>query len=157
MKYHKDEIIRILQDDDEDQHYSVIINFSNLCDDHVEVTESLLMTSIRLLKVLDNALATVAAKLYDDLKTELCSQLGKTAFSLQYSLKKNMHTRFSVLPSCPGLYRLTVPRTSDANRLLCVNGTVVRTTSSKMLEYKKEYICTKCKHVFMVEVSLNDD
>ena len=56
------------------------------------------------------------------------------------------------LPSCPELYRDSVPRTSDVGRLLCVVGTVVRISASKMLEYKKEFMCTKCKHVFTVEV-----
>ena len=67
-------------------------------------------------------------------------------------MKKNIHARLTGLPTCPELYRHTVPRTSDSGRLLCVIGTVVRTSPSKMLEYKKDFICTKCKYLFSVQV-----
>ncbi|KAK8752353.1 hypothetical protein OTU49_005037 [Cherax quadricarinatus] len=66
-------------------------------------------------------------------------------------MKINIHARITGLPTCPELYRHAVPRTCDVGHLLCVSGTVVRTTAGKMLEYQKEFICTKCKHVFNVK------
>lgn len=33
----------------------------------------------------------------------------------------------------------------------CILGTVVRITVSKMLEYKRQYRCAKCKNIFTVE------
>ena len=32
-------------------------------------------------------------------------------------------------------------------------GTVIRTTLVKMLEFEKDFMCARCKHVFSVQVS----
>ena len=36
---------------------------------------------------------------------------------------------------------------------MTISGTIIRTTVVKMLEYARNYVCGKCKHVFTVEVS----
>ncbi|XP_042857902.1 DNA helicase MCM9-like [Penaeus japonicus] len=141
LKHHRDDLLTILESEDEDEHYPVIVNFLTLFEEHVEVAESLLASPIKLLPVLNAALIAAASRL-------LC-ELGSEKGDL--TLKTKLHARITGLPTCPELYRHAVPRTSDIGRLLCVAGTVVRTTTAKMLEYQKEFICAKCKHVFTVK------
>lgn len=56
------------------------------------------------------------------------------------------------LPACPELHRTSFPQNRDVKSLLRVCGTVTRITVPKMLEYRREYLCTKCKQIFEVQV-----
>ncbi|XP_063610994.1 DNA helicase MCM9-like [Penaeus indicus] len=141
LKYHRDDLLNILESEDEDEHYPLTVNFLTLFEEHVEVAESLLASPIKLLPVLNAALVAASSK--------LLSELGSEKNHL--TLKTKLHARITGLPTCPELFRHAIPRTSDIGRLLCVAGTVVRTTAAKMLEYQKEFICAKCKHVFTVK------
>ncbi|XP_045125419.1 DNA helicase MCM9-like isoform X2 [Portunus trituberculatus] len=141
LKHHREDLMEILEEEqDVEQHYPVFVNFLTMFEEHTEVAESLLTAPAKLLPVLDLSLFRAATKLLGELK-ESCSKL---------SMKTNLHARITGLPSCPELYRDRMPRTADVGRLLCVAGTVVRRTSAKMLEYQKEFMCAKCKHVFTV-------
>ncbi|XP_042214079.1 DNA helicase MCM9-like, partial [Homarus americanus] len=141
LKHHRCDILTIMEADNEDEHYSVIVNFLTLFEEHVEVAESLLASPVKLLPVLDMGLLRAALKVMDEVKGE----------KEDLSMKTNIHARITGLPTCPELYRHAVPRTSDVGRLLCVSGTVVRTTAAKMLEYQKDFMCIQCKHVFTVK------
>jgi DNA helicase MCM9 len=58
------------------------------------------------------------------------------------------------LPVCPELHRTIFPRNEDVGSFLRVSGTVVRITTSKMLEFQRDYICSKCKYTQTVKVIL---
>ncbi|KAJ8891487.1 hypothetical protein PR048_004015, partial [Dryococelus australis] len=55
------------------------------------------------------------------------------------------------LPTCPDLLRTTFPRNEDVGNFLQVSGTVVRIVTPKILEFQRDYICTKCKHSFQIQ------
>lgn len=55
------------------------------------------------------------------------------------------------LPVCPELTREHIPKSKDVGHFLSVTGTVIRTSSVKVLEFERSYICNKCKHVFVVK------
>lgn len=55
------------------------------------------------------------------------------------------------LPVCPELTREHIPKTRDVGHFLSVTGTVIRTSLVKVLEFERNYICNKCKHVFVVK------
>ncbi|NWW39056.1 MCM9 helicase, partial [Panurus biarmicus] len=55
------------------------------------------------------------------------------------------------LPVCPELTREHIPKSKDVGHFLSVTGTVIRTSSVKVLEFERSYICSKCKHVFIVK------
>lgn len=57
----------------------------------------------------------------------------------------------SGLPVCPELVREHIPKTKDVGHFLSVTGTVIRTSLVKVLEFEREYMCNKCKHVFVVK------
>jgi DNA helicase MCM9 len=58
------------------------------------------------------------------------------------------------LPVCPELHRTIFPRNEDVSSFLRVSGTVVRIKTSKMLEYQRDYVCSKCKYIQTVKVIL---
>lgn len=55
------------------------------------------------------------------------------------------------LPVCPELVREHIPKTKDVGHFLSVTGTVIRTSLVKILEFERDYMCNKCKHVFVVK------
>uniref|UniRef100_A0A3B5L7I4 DNA helicase n=1 Tax=Xiphophorus couchianus TaxID=32473 RepID=A0A3B5L7I4_9TELE len=59
------------------------------------------------------------------------------------------------LPVCPELTRHTIPRSRDVGHFLSVTGTVIRTSVAKVLEYERNYMCTKCRHVFKVQADFD--
>lgn len=61
----------------------------------------------------------------------------------------------TALPVCPELHRTVFPQSDDVGSFLCVTGTVVRTTVPKMLEFKRLFVCAKCKYKIHVKVSVN--
>ncbi|KAG7999789.1 DNA helicase MCM9 [Nibea albiflora] len=71
--------------------------------------------------------------------------------SKEYRMKHTPHARITGLPVCPELTRDTIPRSRDVGHFLSVTGTVIRTSVTKVLEYERDYMCTKCRHVFMVQ------
>lgn len=58
---------------------------------------------------------------------------------------------FPGLPVCPELTRDHIPRACDVGHFLCVTGTVIRTGTPKLLEFQREYMCAKCRHVFAAQ------
>lgn len=67
-----------------------------------------------------------------------------------YIIKNNVHCRIFSLPTYPDFHRTKFPQNNDVNKFLQVIGTVVRMTGMKMLEYQRQYICTKCKYTMLV-------
>lgn len=46
------------------------------------------------------------------------------------------------------------PTNSDIGSFIRLNGTIIRTITPKMLEYKRSFKCVKCKQIFTIEVNL---
>lgn len=55
------------------------------------------------------------------------------------------------LPVCPEMTREHIPKARDVGHFLSVTGTVIRTSVTKVLEYQRDYMCNKCRHVFSVQ------
>lgn len=70
--------------------------------------------------------------------------------------KKTVRARVTNLPKCTEITKKSVSalRSSDINRLVSVSGTVIRTGAIKMLEYEREFVCTRCKHKFIVQADM---
>ncbi|XP_029281765.1 DNA helicase MCM9-like [Cottoperca gobio] len=63
--------------------------------------------------------------------------------------------RVAGLPACPELTRETIPRSRDVGHFLSVTGTVIRTSVAKVLEYERDYMCSKCSHVFTLQADFD--
>lgn len=73
--------------------------------------------------------------------------------SIESNARVDVFCCFSLLglPVCPELVREHIPKTKDVGHFLSVTGTVIRTSLVKILEFERDYICNKCKHVFVVK------
>ncbi|XP_076450978.1 uncharacterized protein LOC143286913 [Babylonia areolata] len=140
LAHHEGELEQLLQEEDEDDYYSITVDALTLFESNMEFCEVLLPSPRRLLPLFD--LAIVSAQ--QALKGE-CGDKHNT------TVKQHVHARIMALPVCPELSRTTLPRTVDVNNFLSVTGTVIRTTVVRMLEYEKEYMCSKCRSVVTVQ------
>lgn len=73
---------------------------------------------------------------------------GNDFLDPDYQIKKNCHVRFVRLPppsvgavAAPSAY----PTNDQAGRFVQVRGSVVRMTQAKLLEFRREYVCSRCK------------
>ncbi|XP_004673870.2 PREDICTED: DNA helicase MCM9 [Condylura cristata] len=139
-EYHKNDIFLILKEKDEDAHYSVVVNAMTLFETNMEIGEYFNAFPNEVLTVFDSALQRSALTLLQSLSQPE-----------DFTLKQNLHARISGLPVCPELVREHIPKTKDVGHFLSVTGTVIQTSLVKVLEFERDYMCNKCKHVFVVK------
>ncbi|XP_037699843.1 DNA helicase MCM9 isoform X2 [Choloepus didactylus] len=140
LEYHKNDIILILKERDEGAHYPVVVNAMTLFETNMEIGEYFNVFPNEVLTVFDSALQRSALTILQSLSP-----------SQDVSMKQNLHARISGLPVCPELVREHIPKTKDVGHFLSVTGTVIRTSLVKVLEFERDYMCNKCKHVFVVK------
>ncbi|XP_057594418.1 DNA helicase MCM9 isoform X2 [Hippopotamus amphibius kiboko] len=139
-EYHKNDILLILKERDEDAHYPVVVNAMTLFETNMEIGEYFNTFPNEVLTIFDNALRRSALTILQSLSQPE-----------DVSMKQNLHARISGLPVCPELVREHIPKTKDVGHFLSVTGTVIRTSLVKILEFERDYMCSKCKHVFVVK------
>nr|XP_025858204.1 DNA helicase MCM9 isoform X2 [Vulpes vulpes] len=139
-EYHKNDILLILKERDEDAHYPVVVNAMTLFETNMEIGEYFNAFPNEVLTVFDSALRRSALTILQSLSQPEGA-----------SMKQNLHARISGLPVCPELVREHIPKTKDVGHFLSVTGTVIRTSLVKILEFERDYMCNKCKHVFVVK------
>ncbi|XP_041367833.1 DNA helicase MCM9-like isoform X2 [Gigantopelta aegis] len=137
---HEIDLIQILLEEDEQEHFSVAIDALTLFESDMTVCDVLLTNSHKILPVFDTSLKRAQHII-----------LARHQQNKHMMVKTNVHARVMALPVCPELTRTTLPRTSDIGAFLSVTGTVIRTTVVRLLEYEKEYVCTKCRNVFAIQ------
>ena len=142
LQNHMSDIVRVLLEDEVNVHYCLKIDGSDLLENHVALTEVLFFNPEKILKIFDQAFYAANAQIY-----------GNHNLRHHMTLKNYLHVRFLKLPACSEIWRDRVPKSIDIGRFLVMEGTVIRTSSAKILEYKKEYMCTKCKNVFSLQAN----
>ncbi|NXO49633.1 MCM9 helicase, partial [Aramus guarauna] len=140
LEHHRDDILGILREADDEAHYPVVVDALTLFETNMEIGEYFNAFPSEVLPIFDSALRRAAL-----------AELQAATAPPQLSMKQNLHARVSGLPVCPELTREHIPKTRDVGHFLSVTGTVIRTSLVKVLEFERSYICNKCKHVFVVK------
>ncbi|NWR90560.1 MCM9 helicase, partial [Furnarius figulus] len=140
LEHHRHDLLRILRQPDGQAHYPVVVDALTLFEASMEIGEFFTACPAEVLPVLDSALRRAAL-----------AALQEAAGPGPLGIKQHLHARVSGLPVCPELTREHIPKTKDVGHFLSVTGTVIRTSSVKVLEFERSYICNKCKHVFAVK------
>ncbi|NXL84686.1 MCM9 helicase, partial [Alectura lathami] len=140
LQHHRDDILSILRQQDDEAHYPVVVDALTLFETNMEIGEYFNAFPREVLPIFDGALRRAAV-----------AALQAAEPSAELRVKVNLHARISGLPVCPELTREHIPKTRDVGHFLSVTGTVIRTSLVKVLEFERSYICNKCKHVFVVE------
>ncbi|KAJ4431896.1 hypothetical protein ANN_20502, partial [Periplaneta americana] len=142
IRHHKNELLAIMRAADEMKHYSITVNFVTLFEISTQLGDGILSNSKEVLPICDRALIGAQRDLVEDQSLE-----NKHA----HTVKINIHARMTALPVCPELHRTIFPRNEDLGSFLRVSGTVVRITTTKMLEFQRIYVCSKCKYTETVK------
>ncbi|XP_042301657.1 DNA helicase MCM9 isoform X1 [Sceloporus undulatus] len=140
LEHHKNDILQILREKDDDAHYPVVIDALTLFETNMEIGEYFNAVPNEVLPIFDNALRRAAMT--------VCQSVSQAH---DFIIKQNLHARISGLPVCPELTREHIPKTRDVGHFLSVTGTVIRTSLVKVLEFERDYMCNKCKHVFVIK------
>lgn len=140
VEHHSEDVLTVLAEADVHTHHAIIINAMNLFEANMEVGDYFNVYPSEVLALFDEVLEQTALEL--------------SASSQQRAAERKptctLHARISGLPVCPELTRETIPRSRDVGHFLSVTGTVIRTSDTKVLEYQRDYMCAKCRHVFKV-------
>lgn len=102
-----------------------------------------------MLKQPEKTLNSFENSIYQLQSTIILNENGKE--NDEFTEKKNVHARVFSLPHFPDLCRTLLPDSEDIGKFLQVTGTIVRMTVTKMLEYKKQFMCAKCKNLMTIE------
>nr|XP_020657829.1 DNA helicase MCM9 isoform X1 [Pogona vitticeps]XP_020657830.1 DNA helicase MCM9 isoform X1 [Pogona vitticeps]XP_020657831.1 DNA helicase MCM9 isoform X1 [Pogona vitticeps]XP_020657832.1 DNA helicase MCM9 isoform X1 [Pogona vitticeps]XP_020657836.1 DNA helicase MCM9 isoform X1 [Pogona vitticeps] len=140
LEHHKNDILQILREKDDDAHYSVVVDALTLFETNMEIGDYFNAFPNEVLPIFDNALRRAALTVFQSVSQDH-----------DFTIKQNLHARISGLPVCPELTREHIPKTRDVGHFLSVTGTVIRTSLVKILEFERDYMCNKCKHVFVVK------
>ncbi|XP_015684587.1 DNA helicase MCM9 [Protobothrops mucrosquamatus] len=139
LAYHHTDILQILREKDDDAHYPVIVDALTLFETNMEIGEYFNAFPNEVLPIFDNALRRAATT---------CQSASQAQ---EFIIKQNLHARISGLPVCPELTREHIPKTKDVGHFLSITGTIIRTSLVKVLEFERDYMCNKCKHIFVVK------
>ncbi|XP_061479696.1 DNA helicase MCM9 isoform X2 [Rhineura floridana] len=141
LEHHKNDLLQILREKDAAAgHYPVIVDALTLFETNMEVGDYFNAFPNEVLPVFDNALRRAAMTVFQSISQ-----------TPDFIVKQNLHARISGLPVCPELTREHIPKTRDVGHFLSVTGTVIRTSLVKVLEFERDYMCNKCKNVFVVK------
>lgn len=140
LKYHLQDCINILTEEDILAFYSIKIDFLKLFEIYPDIGDKILCSPVDSLPQCHEDI--IKAQQYVLEQSEYKSIIEKLPHCF---LKKNVHARIFGLPVCPELHRTIFPKNVDLGCFLKVTGTIVRVTQAKMLEYQRKYVCVKCK------------
>ncbi|XP_062292950.1 DNA helicase MCM9 [Scomber scombrus] len=145
-EHHHDDINQVIADPMDTTHQPVVVNAMTLFEANMEVGDYFNAFPENVLAIFDKVLHKIAMELSENASpTHRGGQRTK-----ELRMKLTLHARITGLPVCPELIRDTIPRSRDVGHFLSVTVTVIRTSVAKVLEYKRDYICAKCRHVFDV-------
>ncbi|XP_048477653.1 DNA helicase MCM9 [Plutella xylostella] len=148
LKFHLQDCLDILGSIDTLGYYSVKIDFMKLFETYPDIGD----------KILCNPVETLVLCKEDLMKAQetVIERHGMKISEMSHcTVKLNIQARFFGLPVCPELHRTIFPKNVDLGCFLKVTGTIVRVTQAKMLEYKRTYVCVKCKHKNIIEADFD--
>lgn len=70
-----------------------------------------------------------------------------------FQIKQNCHVRFVNMPVKPTevVKKMPFPSNDNVGQFMQVKGSVIRMTQTRFLEFKREYVCSRCKKEFVIE------
>ncbi|KAL9696500.1 hypothetical protein quinque_016079 [Culex quinquefasciatus] len=148
--HYDEEINELLNNPDELLHVSVGVSLTHLARSEPPLYDALMACPMRELVKWDRSLWQAQKSLVEG--PNLFLEPG-------FKLKHNCHVRFTNMPSSSlerdggsKKDRVTYPKLDQMGKLVKVSGTVIRMTQApKFVEFKREYVCKRCKHEFDVE------
>ncbi|XP_053659879.1 uncharacterized protein LOC128708924 [Anopheles marshallii] len=141
-QYHDQEITDLLNNPDDLLHVSIHVNLTHLQRKQPQLFARIFQDTEAELGRWNECL----------LRAQKCLIEGNLFLEPGFQIKQNCHVRFVNVPVSPSELRKTAyPNNDSVGQFLQVKGSVIRMTSSRFLEYKREYVCTRCKIKVLIE------
>ncbi|XP_044025414.1 DNA helicase MCM9 isoform X3 [Siniperca chuatsi] len=150
-EHHHGDILQLIAETNEETHHPVVVNAMTLFEANMEVGDYFNAYPNDVLAIFDKVLHRTAMELSENSSPKHYRGPGTTEQRMRHTL----HARITGLPVCPELTRDTIPRSRDVGHFLSVTGTVIRTSVTKVLEYERDYMCVKCRHVFTAQADFD--
>ncbi|XP_047428958.1 DNA helicase MCM9 isoform X2 [Mugil cephalus] len=150
-EHHHGDLLQHIADANEETHCPIIVNAMTLFEANMEVGDYFNAYPFDVLAIFDKVLQRKATELSDDTSSQYVERQRTKGQRMRHIL----HARITGLPVCPELTRETIPRSRDVGHFLSVTGTVIRTSVAKVLEYERDYMCARCRHVFTVQADFD--
>lgn len=141
---HSDQLRSLILSPDSRLHYPLFIDFAELMNDHLQVSQLIFAKPANYLPKFDYAAISAQRLILKDSEGG-----GSTS-----TVKENVHVRVNILGSpleSPETYpSIGKVRVKHSHILLTLKGTVIRSGAIKTIEGERRYECRKCKNVFPV-------
>lgn len=118
-------------------------SFVTLCEEEIELGGKILTEPEIYLPICNKGAVLAQKSILEEL-----SDGDETPKDL--TIKSKIHVRITALPSYSELHRTVFPRNDDIGNFLKVSGTLVKVTAPKLLEYQRDFTCSKCHNVVTV-------
>ncbi|XP_028295488.1 DNA helicase MCM9 isoform X2 [Gouania willdenowi] len=148
-EHHGGDINQLIANGHEQTHHTVVVNAMTLFEANMEVGDYFNAYPDDVLAIFDQVLQRKANDLLDNMSLKHNGQDSSK------KMRHAFHARITGLPVCPELTRDTIPRSRDVGHFLSVTGIVIRTSVAKVLEYERDYMCSKCGQVFTVQADFD--
>lgn len=149
-EHHTEDILHVTAESDEHTHHAIVVNAITLFEDNMEVGDYFNVYPNEVLALFDKVLQETAIELLDNMSRD-----DRQHRVTEPKEMCTLHARITGLPVCPELTRDTIPRSRDVGHFLSVTGTIIRTTAAKVLEFQRDYMCSKCRHVFKISAEFD--
>uniref|UniRef100_A0A182M8Y0 DNA helicase MCM9 n=1 Tax=Anopheles culicifacies TaxID=139723 RepID=A0A182M8Y0_9DIPT len=141
-QYHDQEITDLLNNPDDLLHVSIHVNLTHLQRKQPQLFARIFQDTQAELIRWNECLLHAQKSLIE----------GNLFLEPGFQIKQNCHVRFVNVPVSPAeLRKAAYPNNDSVGQFLQVKGSVIRMTSSRFLEYKREYVCTRCKRKVVIE------
>ncbi|XP_035000089.2 DNA helicase MCM9 [Hippoglossus stenolepis] len=150
-EHHHGDILELIADANEETHHPVVVNAMTLFESNMEVGDYFNAYPNDVLAIFDKVLQRKAM----DLSQNASPKHYEGQRTKEHRMRNKLHARITGLPVCPELTRETIPRSRDVGHFLSVTGTIIRTSVAKVLEYERDYMCDKCRHVFSMQADFD--
>ncbi|XP_069371743.1 DNA helicase MCM9 isoform X7 [Paralichthys olivaceus] len=150
-EHHHGDILQLIADANQETHHPVVVNAMTLFESNMEVGDYFNAYPNDVLDIFDKVLQKTAM----DLSQNASPKQYKGQRTKEQRMRRTLHARITGLPVCPELTRETIPRSRDIRHFLSVTGTIIRTSVAKVLEYERDYMCDKCRHVFSMQADFD--
>ncbi|XP_053301649.1 DNA helicase MCM9 isoform X5 [Pleuronectes platessa] len=150
-EHHHGDILQLIADANEETHHPVLVNAMTLFETNMEVGDYFNAYPNDVLAIFDKVLQRTAM----DLSQNASLKHFEGQRTKEHRMRNTLHARITGLPVCPELTRETIPRSRDVGHFLSVTGTIIRTSVAKVLEFERDYMCDKCRHVFSMQADFD--
>ncbi|XP_058825969.1 DNA helicase MCM9-like [Topomyia yanbarensis] len=142
-KHYDEEITNLLNNSDDLVHVSLAVNLAHIQQKQLALYDALLRDPHQQLPKWNTSLVEAQKSLIE----------GNMFLEPDFQIKHNCHVRFVNMPqtAAQAVRKVAFPNNDHVGQFLQIKGRVFRMSQANFLEFKREYVCNRCQHEFILE------